>query len=209
MLGREDGTERLLRRAVEVDPGQPMVLNNLGYTRLEMGRADQQTVDWIEQAYAARPDDANVLDSVGWLRYKQGRFEGNEADPGAVELIREALARGDEPVPDVFDHLGDALWRLGETEAAQRAWQRAVEILQDDERRERYRQIYIFVQTRQWGLVVADPTEILERQDGRVLEDVQEKLRVAAEGGTPAVAATFEELGQEAHAPGDADHGRP
>jgi tetratricopeptide (TPR) repeat protein len=209
MLGREDGAERLLRQAVEVDPAHAMALNNLGYTRLEMGFADEQTVDWIEQAHAARPDDANVLDSIGWLRYKQGRFEGEEGTPGAVELIRGSLARGDEPVPEVYDHLGDALWRLGDVEAARRAWEQAVEILQDEERRERYRQIYIFVQTRQWGLVVADPAEIHERQFGRLLEDAREKLRVAEEGGAPAVAATFEELAQEAQSSGDVNDGRP
>ena len=185
-----------------------MALNNLGYTRLVLGYGDDQTAAWIERAHELVPDDGNVLDTAGWLHYKQGRFEGDHDAPGALPLLREALARTEEPAPEVLDHLGDTLWRLGDAEGAADAWRQAVEILQDAQRRERLSQIYLFIQSRQWGLLVADPDEIHERQFGRLLEDAREKLRTAAEGGTPAVTATFEEL-SEAEMSGDADDGRP
>ncbi len=108
----------------------------------------------------------------------------------------------------MLDHLGDTLWRVGDAEGAVDAWRQVVEILEDTERRERLSQIYLFIQGRQWGLFVADPDEIHERQFGRLLEDAREKLRIAERGGTPAVTATFEEL-SAAGKPGEADDGRP
>jgi tetratricopeptide (TPR) repeat protein len=208
MLGREVGAERLLRETIRLAPDHAMALNNLGYTRLVLGYGDDQTAAWIERAHELVPHDGNVLDTAGWLHYKQGRFEGDLDAPGALALLREALARTEEPAPEVLDHLGDTLWRLGDAEGAVDAWRQAVEILQDAERRERLSQVYLFIQGRQWGLLVADPDEIHERQFGRLLEDAREKLRAAAEGGAPAVTATFEEV-SEAEMSGDADDGRP
>jgi tetratricopeptide (TPR) repeat protein len=208
MIGRETGAERLLREAVRLNPIHAMALNNLGYTRLELGYADDQTAGWIDRAFELSPTDSNVLDTVGWLRYKQGRFRGDEQTPGALELIQDSLDLADEPAPEVLDHLGDTLWRLGDAEQAMGAWRQAVDILQDDQRRERLGQVYIFIQTRQWGLLVADPAEILERQFGRLLEYAREKLRVAEEGGAPPVTETFEEREGTASA-GEANDGRP
>ena len=124
-----------------------------------------------------------------------------------LSLLLGRLARDAADI-EVLDHLGDTLWRLGDAEGAVDAWRQAVEILQDAERRERLGQVYLFIQSRQWGLLVADPDEIHERQFGRLLEDAREKLRNAQEGGTPAVTATFEEV-SEAEMSGDADDGRP
>jgi tetratricopeptide (TPR) repeat protein len=208
MLGREVGAERLLRETIRLAPDHAMALNNLGYTRLVLGYGDDQTAAWIERAHELVPEDGNVLDTAGWLHYKQGRFEGDDDAPGALALLREALDRTEEPAPEVLDHLGDTLWRVGDAEGAVDAWRQVVEILEDAERRERLSQVYLFIQGRQWGLFVADPDEIHERQFGRLLEDAREKLQTAEQGGTPAVTATFEEL-SAAGKPGEADDGRP
>ena len=50
------------------------------------------------------------------------------------------------------------------------------------------------MQIRQWGLLVADPSEIYDRQFGDVLSRIQDKLREAGRGGTPPVAETFAEI---------------
>jgi tetratricopeptide (TPR) repeat protein len=215
LLGREESAERLLREAVRLEPDHPMALNNLGYTRVERDDAGEQTEVWITRALELRPGDNNVLDSMGWLRYKQGRFTGDEQTPGAVELIRESLVRDSaardqaEPAaPEVLDHLGDTLWRLGDHEDAADAWRRAVEILEDAGWQQRRGQEYVFFQARIWGLVVSEPGEIHERQYGVLLENAREKLRLAEQGGTPPVAATFEEL-EETERSGDVNDGRP
>jgi hypothetical protein len=83
-----------------------------------------------------------------------------------------------------------------------------VEILEDAEWQQQRGQEYLFFQARIWGLLVSEPGEIHERQYGVLLENAREKLRLAQQGGTPPVAATFEEL-QETGLSGDVNDGRP
>jgi tetratricopeptide (TPR) repeat protein len=208
LLGHDVGAERLLREAIRQDPDHGMALNNLGYTRLELGYGDAQTAAWIDRAHELVPEDGNVLDTAAWLHYKQGRFRGGEDAPGALALLREALARTEQPAPEVLDHLGDTLWRLGDHEAATDAWRQAVQILDDAEWQKQRAQEFVFLQARYWGLRVADPGEIYERQYGRLLENAREKLRVAQQGGSPEVTATFEELDDQGSL-GDGSDGRP
>jgi tetratricopeptide (TPR) repeat protein len=208
LLGHDVGAERLLREAIRQDPDHGMALNNLGYTRLELGYGDAQTAAWIDRAHELVPEDGNVLDTAAWLHYKQGRFRGGEDAPGALALLREALARTEQPAPEVLDHLGDTLWRLGDHEAATDAWRQAVQILDDAEWQKQRAQEFVFLQARYWGLRVADPGEIYERQYGRLLENAREKLRVAQQGGAPEVTATFEELDDQGSL-GDGSDGRP
>ena len=81
MLGDELGAERLLMETIQRRPDHAMALNNLGYTRWERGRIDEQTVDFIDRALVLAPDDGNVLDTVGWLRYKKGQFDDDGDTP--------------------------------------------------------------------------------------------------------------------------------
>ena len=198
-LGDEHGAERLLLETVRHQPDHAMALNNLGYTRLELGRADRETVRYIERAHVLVPDDSNVLDTVGWLRYKSGLFKTDGDADGAIGLIRRSIEKSGEPSAEVLDHLGDTLWRLGDAEAATDAWRRAVEMLQDTQRREQIQQVYLLQQERWWGLIVASPEEMYDRQFGDLLNRARMKLQDADAGGTPAVASTFEEMGVSGH----------
>ncbi len=195
ILGDDHGAERLLLETVRHQPDHAMALNNLGYTRLELGRADRQTIEYVERAHDLAPDDSNVLDTVGWLRYKSGLFETDGDTIGAIGLIRSSIEKSTEPSAEVLDHLGDTLWRLGDPKAAADAWRRAAEMVQDKQRREQIQRVYLLQQERGWGLVVAKPHERYDRQFGDLLNRARMKLREADAGGTPAVAATFEEMG--------------
>jgi tetratricopeptide (TPR) repeat protein len=80
---------------------------------------------WIELAIELEPEDPHILDTAGWLRYKQGRFEDDQDGSGALSLIEESARRGEEPSGEVYDHLGDVLWRLGRHDEAAEAWRMA------------------------------------------------------------------------------------
>ena len=136
-----------------------------------------------------------MLDTLGWLRYKFGLFEADGDTPGAIALIRRSIENSTEPSAEVLDHLGDTLWRLGDGKAAADAWRRAAEMLQDTRRRDQFHQSHLLLQERVWGLVVAEPREMYDRQFGDLLNRARMKLQEADAGGTPAVAATFEEMG--------------
>jgi tetratricopeptide (TPR) repeat protein len=194
LIGHDAGADRLLTRVLELDPGHAMAMNNLGYMRLEAHAADEVTAALIERAAALEPDDPSILDTIGWLRYRQGRWFDEGEISGALTLIRRALEVDDSPSAEVLDHLGDTLWRSGDADGAIAAWQRAVAMLSDPAFEERMTRVYGFVQQERWKLIVAEPAAMYHRDFGLLLERAQRKIAAAREGGEPPVAPTFSEL---------------
>ncbi len=132
--------EVILQRVLEINPDHAMALNNLGYTWLEQGGRLQEAVEYLERAYAAAPNDHNIIDSLGWARYKQGLLtdemsaDGSIQRRGAVSLLEEALALvPDFAEPVVRDHLADSLWQVKRYDEARAHWQRALELLEGQE----------------------------------------------------------------------------
>ena len=114
------------RRALELNPGQPQVLNYLGYSMVEMQINLDEALEMIEQAVAASPDSGYIVDSLGWVLYRQGRYEEAVSQmERAVELL---------PVdPVVNDHLGDVYWAVGRRREAQFQWMRALSFVDPTE----------------------------------------------------------------------------
>jgi len=120
------------RRALELNPDQPNVLNYLGYSLVEQHRNLDEALDMIERAVAARPNSGYITDSLGWVFYRLGRFEDAVAPmERAVEL---------EPNdPIINDHLGDVYWMVGRYREAEFQWHRALSFEPEDEDAERIR----------------------------------------------------------------------
>ncbi|MGI9395595.1 MAG: tetratricopeptide repeat protein, partial [Boseongicola sp.] len=75
------------RKALELRPEQPQVLNYLGYSFLEMQENLDEALDLIERAVALRPDSGYIIDSLGWGLYRLGRYgEAVSHMERAVEL---------------------------------------------------------------------------------------------------------------------------
>ncbi len=106
-------------RALELELDQPLVLNYLGYSWVEMGRHYDRALGMIEKAVAQRPNDGFIVDSLGWVWYRLGDYER------ATEYLERAVAlRPGDPV--ILDHFGDGLWRVGRHNEAQFQWRRAL-----------------------------------------------------------------------------------
>ena len=117
--GAWERSEADLRRALELRPDQPQVLNYLGYSLVELQVKLDEALDMIERAVAARPNDGYITDSLGWVLYRLGRYE--EA-VGHMERATELM-----PVdPIVNDHLGDVYWAVGRYREARFQWERAM-----------------------------------------------------------------------------------
>ncbi|MGV6811917.1 MAG: tetratricopeptide repeat protein [Brevirhabdus sp.] len=107
------------RKALELKPGQPLVLNYLGYSFVEKGENLDEALSMIERAVAARPNDGFITDSLGWVFYRLGRFEE------AVEPMERAVEL--TPLdPVINDHLGDVYWAVGRYREAEFQWKRAI-----------------------------------------------------------------------------------
>jgi tetratricopeptide (TPR) repeat protein len=132
-LGRMDAAMEMYRVVLELDPDHGMALNDLGYF-LITERGDIEAAEpMLERAYRLHSDSSNVVDSLGWLRYKQGKLadfnEDGERKLGAVTLLTRAKALHPDPRrqnPNILEHLGDALWASGDYEAADQEWSAAM-----------------------------------------------------------------------------------
>ncbi|MBQ0752632.1 MAG: tetratricopeptide repeat protein [Gammaproteobacteria bacterium] len=107
-----------LHRLLELKPNDATALNALGYTLLARTERIDEAATYIEAAHAQRPNDAAVIDSLGWLRYRQGKPDE------ALSYLTQAW----EMFPDqeVAAHLGEVLWVLGQQEEARRIWRKGL-----------------------------------------------------------------------------------
>ncbi|MCO5063258.1 MAG: tetratricopeptide repeat protein [Rhizobiaceae bacterium] len=106
------------RKALELYPNQPQVLNYLGYSWIDMDMNLEEGLDLIRKAVDLRPSDGYIVDSLGWAYYKLGRFE-----EAVNELERAVSLKPEDPV--LNDHLGDAYWRAGRQLEATFQWRHA------------------------------------------------------------------------------------
>jgi tetratricopeptide (TPR) repeat protein len=117
--GQWPKAEADFQRALELSPEQPYVLNYLAYTWVEMGLNLVQARRMLERAVELRPNDGNIVDSLGWALFKLGDI------PAAVRWLERAVEL--EPRNSVInDHLGDAYWMAGRQNEARFQWHRAL-----------------------------------------------------------------------------------
>ncbi len=112
------------RKALELYPDQPNVLNYLGYSWIDMNMNLNEGLDMIKKAVELRPSDGFIIDSLGWGYYRLGRF-----DEAVTELERAVALQPADPV--LNDHLGDAYWRVGRKLEATFQWAHARDLKPD------------------------------------------------------------------------------
>ena len=114
-----DAAEKDFRKALELRPDDPSVLNYLGYSYLDRGVKLPEARKLIEGAYKQRPNDGYIIDSFGWALFKNGQFQ--EAVENLEKAVESTPADG-----TINEHLGDAYWKVGRRNEARFQWQRAL-----------------------------------------------------------------------------------
>jgi tetratricopeptide (TPR) repeat protein len=106
-----------LTQVLRIRPDDPAAMNALGFTLADHDKDLAKARRLIERAYAAAPKNAAILDSLGWVLFRQGR------SMEAVPYLTAAYA--DDRDGDIAAHLGEVLWQLGQQEEAERVWSEA------------------------------------------------------------------------------------
>ena len=117
----------LFRKSIELDPANAArSYNYLGYMWVERSENLEEAGQFIRRALEMEPNNGAYIDSLGWLYFKQGKFE-----EALVELLRAAELI---PEPDsvVFEHIGDTCDKLGRNAEAVLYWQKAFQINPED-----------------------------------------------------------------------------
>jgi putative PEP-CTERM system TPR-repeat lipoprotein len=85
-------------------PNNPTVLNNLAWASYAAG--DPSALAFAEQALKARPDDASIMDTLGWILTNR-----NQTARG-IAVLQQAQSRAPDS-PEIQWHLASAFARAG------------------------------------------------------------------------------------------------
>ena len=114
-----------LQQALTLAPDQPLLLNFLGYAKLERGEDMDAAEAMIRKASNLAPDEASITDSLGWAEFKRGKVDD------AIATLQRA-AEKDPSQAEIQEHLGDALYRSGRRYEARYAWNASLVTAEDE-----------------------------------------------------------------------------
>jgi Flp pilus assembly protein TadD len=123
--GHYDVMEAQLRKLIQTQPDNPQAYNALGYSLADRNQRLPEADKLVEKASSLAPNDAFIMDSVGWVKYRMG----DTAD--AIKLLRKAYSL--QPNAEIGAHLGEVLWKAGEQEQARAAFREARKLEPDNE----------------------------------------------------------------------------
>ena len=123
--GHYDLMETQLRQLIRAQPDNPQAYNALGYSLADRNQRLQEADKLIEKASALAPNDAFIMDSLGWVKYRLG----DTTD--AAKLLRKAYTL--QPNAEIGAHLGEVLWKSGEQDQARAAWRDAQKLEPDND----------------------------------------------------------------------------
>lgn len=110
--------EQDLRRIIELDPEHADALNALGYTLADRTDRYAEAKVLIERAYALKPEEPAILDSMGWVNYRLSEYEI------ALDYLKRAL--GTMSDGEIAAHLGEVLWAMDRRAEAWSVWEAAL-----------------------------------------------------------------------------------
>ena len=111
----------LLRKSIALDPANAAeAYNYLGFMWADHNMQLDEAEEMIKRALEIEPNNGSYLDSLGWAKFRKGKF-----DQALADLLRAAKSMGRED-PVVFEHIGDAYLKLDRVPEALEAWQKAL-----------------------------------------------------------------------------------
>ncbi|HET8637711.1 MAG TPA: tetratricopeptide repeat protein [Acidobacteriaceae bacterium] len=114
-----DQAEAAFRKALAIDPQNPMTLNYLGYMLADHDKNLQEALSLLQKAVKLDPQNYAYLDSLGWAYFKLGKYDLAEVD------LRKAVERNSTD-PTVHDHLGELYEKTGRLKEAAAQWEQSL-----------------------------------------------------------------------------------
>ena len=119
-LGQLELAESDLRQIISMQPDNAAAINALGYTLADLTDRYDEAEELINRAYELQPEDASIIDSMGWVAFRLGRLAEAET------YMREAWRVF--PNAEIAAHLGEVLWALEKIEEARSVWQAGMQL---------------------------------------------------------------------------------
>jgi Flp pilus assembly protein TadD len=117
--------ESNLRKLIQVRPDHAHAYNALGYSFADRNMRLPEARKLVEKALELSPEDYFIIDSLGWVQYREGNLKA------AVDTLRRAYAG--RPDAEIGAHLGEVLWVSGRRDEADKVWQESLKSAPDNE----------------------------------------------------------------------------
>lgn len=109
-IGKPEQLDKHLKHLLELKPEHAHALNALGYSWAERNTRLPEAHDLIAKALKLSPEDPFIMDSMGWVLFRQGKL------PEALQTLEKAYKlRAD---PEIAAHLGEVLWTVNRKDDA-------------------------------------------------------------------------------------------
>ncbi|KXB29104.1 hypothetical protein AT959_20045 [Dechloromonas denitrificans] len=116
-VGKPELLESHLKHLIKLKPDHAHALNALGYSLAERNIRLDEAESLIAKALRLAPEDPFIMDSMGWVQYRQGKLSE------ALKTLEAAYAIKADP--EIAAHLGEVLWQLDRKDGARRLLQEA------------------------------------------------------------------------------------
>jgi len=123
---RWEDAERAYRRVLDLVPGDPATMNNLALVLANVPARRGDAIAVASRAAKARPDDARLADTLGWVLFRAGRHED------AAKILRVTVKKL-ETVPSAWFHAGMACSRAFLWEEARPMLSKALELIEGED----------------------------------------------------------------------------
>ncbi|MCB9545838.1 MAG: tetratricopeptide repeat protein [Myxococcales bacterium] len=136
-IGDPDGALWAMHEILDFDENHPGALNYIGFTWADAGEKLEEAERMIRRALKNSPEDAAIVDSLGWVLYRRGEH-------GEARRVLERAAALDPKRAEIRYHLACVLRKLGEEAAARAALAEALERVGGEQRealRRRWRRL--------------------------------------------------------------------
>jgi len=121
-----DDAEKAFRKALAIEKDDPAVLNYLGYMFADRGIHLDEAEAMVQKAVQTDPTNGAYLDSLGWVYYKQNRFDRAE------EYLKKAVIFVNSD-SSIHDHLGDLYFKTKRYDEARNEWNKTLQLSTEQE----------------------------------------------------------------------------
>lgn len=131
-LGNKDVVVNEMKKVLEIDPNHVQGMNYLAFTWAEMGLNLSEAEKLARRALELDPKDGYILDTLGWILYKQNKLSES------IQFL-EAAHKQQATVSIIAEHLGDAYLKKTFMEKAKKMYRKAVDLETDKRKVEEIR----------------------------------------------------------------------
>ena len=123
----------IMEQIIGLEPDHAGALNFVGYTWADKNIHLDKALIYIQRAVELKPENSYILDSLGWVYYRLGKFDA------AITTLRQAQTLSPDDAA-IVEHLADVYLASGQTADALETYRNILELFQDDDGHDQVRE---------------------------------------------------------------------